>query len=256
MILRRMTYGMLIITLLCLASCGPTGPKSHKVTVATAANMQFAMRELIQVFTDSTGIPCDMSVGSSGKLTAQIKAGAPFDIFVSADTLYANEIYASKRAEGPPRIYAYGQLVLWQMADSPVPALGRLSLEGTRHIAMANPNIAPYGKAAKEVMQHLGIYDQVESKLVFGESIAQTNQFILSQAADMGFTARAVVLSPTMQGKGKWEAVEPGLYEPIAQAAVLLKNQTEQKLEASAFYDFLFTPSAQKILDRYGYALP
>jgi len=156
-----------------------------KITIATAANMQFAMEELITAFTDKTGIPCTMVVSSSGKLTAQIIAGAPYDIFVAADMKYPQEIYEKGLAQRPPKIYAYGTLVLWSLLDEVIPSLPILEENIINHIAIANPKTAPYGKAAKMILEEKGIYNTLEEKLVFGESIAQTNQFILSKAVEI-----------------------------------------------------------------------
>ena len=229
---------------------------SHdKFTVATAANMQFVMRELTESFTKETGIQCEIIVGSSGKLTAQIKQGAPFDLFVSANMKYPEDLYISGFTTKEPTIYAYGRLVLWTMSSSVNLSLNFLTSREVKHIAVANSRIAPYGIPAIEVLKKEGIYDEVKDKLVFGESISQTNQFITSEVAEVGFTAKSVVLSPNMKENDNWIEMNINSYKQIAQGAVILKNRNDHREAAQKFYDFLLSKKAGKILNKYGYAL-
>jgi len=229
---------------------------SQKVTVAVAANMQYAMKSLKQTFEKQTGITVDVIIGSSGKLTQQIEEGAPFDVFISADTKYPDELYDKKFAVAAPKIYAEGLLVLWT-ARSDIKLSSNLQLLGAdqiKKIAIANPKTAPYGVAAEEALKYYKIYDKVQSKLVYGESISQTNQFILTQSADIGFTAKSVVLSSEMKGKGKWVAVDTKAYTPISQAAALLQHGEENNKEAAEkFFNFLYSTSANEIYKKFGY---
>jgi len=227
--------------------------QGDSLTIATSANMQFAMQELADRFSAEAGIPCKITLSSSGKLTAQIREGAPFDLFVSADMKYPEALYQEGLGERPPKVYAYGKLVLYTLSNSLEPSLEKLSDPGVQHIAMANPETAPYGAAALEVLRHYGLYQAVQEKLVYGESIAQTNQFIVSRAAEMGFTAMAAVRSPEMQGKGRWSAIDPQTYSPIAQGALLLKGNAQKQAAALAFYEYLSSPEAAGILEKYGY---
>ncbi len=236
-----------------LYACTP--PQAPKLVIATAANMQFAMEELVAVFSAKTQLSCETVVGSSGKLTAQIQAGAPFDVFVSADLRYPERLHQAGLTTGPTQVYAYGQLVLWSLAADVVPQLDELTSPETKHIAVANPQTAPYGQAAQEVLQKTGLLDNVQQKLVFGESIAQTNQFIISGAAESGFTALSVVQSDAMQGQGKWQIISPALYQPIAQGVVILSSD-KPKAAAEAFVRFLLSPEAKVILDKFGYLPP
>lgn len=226
------------------------------LTIAASANMQYAMEELIERFTEESGISCELIVGSSGKLTAQIVEGAPFDLFFSADMKYPQEIYNKGLASGPPRIYAYGYLVFWSLDISR--ELNRQGLldEEVRHIAMANPETAPYGRAAEDLLKGMGVYEQIQFKLVFGESIAQTNQFILSGTAEVGLTALSVVSAPGAKGKGQWKEADQALYEPIAQGLVRLKKSNPEKEKwARSFDDFLGSQRAIDILHKFGYGL-
>lgn len=226
------------------------------LTIAASANMQYAMEELIDRFTEESGISCELIVGSSGKLTAQIVEGAPFDLFFSADMKYPQEIFNKGLASVPPRIYAYGYLVFWSLdEDRELNRQGLLSDE-VRHIAMANPETAPYGRAAVELLKGMRVYDRIQTKLVFGESIAQTNQFILSGTAEVGLTARSVVSSPGARGKGQWKEADQTLYEPIAQGLVHLKGRNLEKEQwAQSFDDFLQSDTAIDILHKFGYGL-
>ncbi|MCM1982382.1 molybdate ABC transporter substrate-binding protein [Lyngbya confervoides] len=233
-------------------------PQTDALTIATAANMQFAMADLTQAFTQTAGINCKTILGSSGKLTAQIQSGAPFDLFVSADLNSPQVLDRDGFTLAPPQVYAYGKLVLWTTVPNLQPSLVALTEDRVRRIAIANPRTAPYGAAALAVLNHHKIYDGVKQKLVRGESIAQVNQFIQSQAADMGFTAKAVVLSSQLQGQGQWVDLDPQSYEAIAQAVVVLKaaastGSGDRSLEAQKFVEFLFSDSGQTILRRYGY---
>ena len=244
---------ILVGILFSLSSCQKM--RSDKLTIAVSANMQYAMEELTQEFTDSTGVPCELVIASSGKLTAQIIEGAPFDLFLSADMKYPETIFSKGLAFGEPEVYAYGHLVFWSLAaEQDFTESGLLSGE-VRHIAVANPTTAPYGAAAFELLKAMGIFHQVQQKLVYGESIAQTNQFILSGTAEVGITARSVVSSPAAQGRGYWTEADSSLYQPIAQGLVILKNDPERLDRALAFNAFLRSPAANKILHKFGYGI-
>ncbi len=248
--MRRLLVWVVIGIGLLFSACG--GKHSADLVIATAANMQFAMEALAEAFTAKTGIACQLIISSSGKLTAQIKEGAPFDVFVSADMKYPTELFAAGLTLQEPQIYAYGQLVLWSRKGTSPPNIQDLPQPTIRHIALANPKTAPYGQAAMEVLTHYKLLEQVEEKLVYGESIAQTNQFILSEAAEVGFTAQSVVRSPRMKEEGHWSAIPQDIYRPIAQGIVLLQGDRVHT-GAQAFYDFIFSSEARRILEAYGY---
>lgn len=245
---------LIISSLLLLVGCGKQ--PTEKLHIATAANMQFAMDVLTEAFTAKTGIACETVISSSGKLTAQIKEGAPFEVFVSADLKYPQALADAQLTEGPVRVYAYGQLVLWTQVPNLDPSMASLTQPEIRHIAMANPKTAPYGIAAEQVLAYYQLADSVQPKLVFGESIAQTNQFIISQAAEIGFTARSVVEAPALQDKGSWLDLPAESYEPIAQGVVVLRSNGKNLPQAQQFADFLLTQQAQDILVKFGYLVP
>ncbi|MFC6859452.1 molybdate ABC transporter substrate-binding protein [Zunongwangia atlantica] len=228
--------------------------ESDVLKIATAANMQFAMNDLIETFQQETGIQCEIVITSSGKLTAQIKAGAPFDVFVSADLKYPNTLFKEGFGEEKPKIYANGTLVLWTTSENIEPSLDILFKEKIKHIAVANPKTAPYGRATEEFLEKTGKFNELESKLVFGESISAVNRYIHSGSAAIGFTAKSVVLSPKMKNVGNWIEIDPSQYSSIQQAALLLKSEQPETIKnARKFYEFLFSAKAKEILEEYGY---
>ncbi|MDX1666819.1 MAG: molybdate ABC transporter substrate-binding protein [Saprospiraceae bacterium] len=241
-------------------SCGSrSGDRDPRLLVAAAANVQFAMEALETAFERESGIEIEVIVSSSGKLTAQIRQGAPYDLLISADTLYPGVLYREGYALRPPEIYAYGSLVLWSLQDDialegDLLFLGREDIE---KIALANPLNAPYGKETIRALESKGLLSKLESKLVYGESIAQTNQYILSRACQVGFTAKSVVVSPRVAGVGQWVEVAEELYRPIAQGVVITRSGEEKYPELSRkFYTFLFGESATQIFREFGYDLP
>ena len=149
-------FGILIVVVYTLAGC-QGGPNSN-LTIATAANMQFAMKALIKGFEASSGVTCHMVVSSSGKLTAQVKEGAPYDVFVAANLKYPNAVYEAGLAHFPAKVYALGALVLWSMDEGITPSLEVLTDPSIHHIAIANPKTAPYGLAAEETLKAHGLF--------------------------------------------------------------------------------------------------
>jgi len=227
---------------------------AQKLRVAVAANAQFVAKVLAAEFKKTNGIDADLIIGSSGKLTTQIEQGAPFDVFMSADMKYPRELHQKKLTTAPPKIYAYGTLVLWSKNTDLSKRLAALSGSSVRKIAIANPTLAPYGEAAEQAMKKSGLLSKLKSKFVYGESIAQVNQYLLSGAADVVFTAQSVVLDPAQKDVGTWIAVNPKLYQPIAQGMVVLKSAKGiNRTNAVKFYQFLLGKKAKEIFTTYGY---
>jgi molybdate transport system substrate-binding protein len=244
-----------ILTLLSLAfllACSAPRERAT-LTIATAANMQFAMEALTAAFTASSGIACEPVISSSGKLTAQIRAGAPYGVLVSADLKYPQALFDEGLATAAPRVYAYGTLVLWTQLPGQAPTIDWLLTDSVRHLAIANPLTAPYGVAALEVLDYYQLRPALAGKLVYGESIAQTNQFVRSGAAEAGFTAMSIVRAPGMRGQGRWLEIDPRLYTPIAQGVVVVRGAQAREAQAQQFVDFLFSAAAQDILQNFGY---
>lgn len=226
-----------------------------KVIIASSSNMQYAIKEMATSFTKETGIKCEIVLGSSGKLMAQITNNAPYDIFISADSKYPNTLYKNNKALYPPKTYAYGTLVLWSNHPDISPSLKILSSDDVNHIAIANPKTAPYGIAAMNVLNDFGLYEKTKHKLVYGESISQVNQFINTGSTEIGFTAKSVVLSLSLKNKGKWVAVPQNSYSPITQSAIIIKHNKVSP-QTIQFYDFLFSKQAEQILENFGYLVP
>jgi molybdate transport system substrate-binding protein len=235
-----------------------TPAAANSLTIAVAANVQFAFKDLQAAFTRETGIDVQTIIGSSGKITAQVRSGAPFDVFLSADMHYPQTLHKEGLASRAPITYAYGTLVLWTMSDIDLtPGLKVLADPKVHKVAIADPKLAPYGRAALQALAHYQIADSVHAKAVFGENVSQVNQYIYSQNVDAGFTAKSVVLSPAMRGKGHWIEAPQDSYQAIAQGVVILKHGTDNAEEdCKRFVNFLTSAAARTILANYGYRLP
>ena len=236
---------------------GCNDPKNEQVLlIAASANTQFAIKKIIQKFTKTTGIRCELIVGSSGKHTAQILQGAPYHIFLSADQKYPKLINNNGLTSEPPVTYGYGQLVLWTTNKKIEATIENITSTTVKRIAIPDPDLAPYGEAAMDVLNYYQIYERVKPKLVFAESVSQVNHFVLTGAVGLGFTSLSTVIAKNTKDKGRWLQVPSISYKPIAQDAVLItKNNTE--IEASKkFMEFIISDEAGKILKNFGYLLP
>ncbi len=227
-----------------------------KVSVAVASNMQGVIASLNAAFEEDSHVKVETNIESSGKLYAQIIQGAPYDVFVSADMKYPQQLFKKGFAANVPTTYAIGQLVLWtpntQMKIGT--DLQILLSPGIRKIAMGNPISAPYGKAAEEALKYYKLYDKVRPKLIFGESISQTEQFVTVGGADLGFIAKSLVMSEKINGKGNWVDIDSRAYTPIKQGVAILKHGEANNKEVSKlYYQFLFSPKARAIFAKYGY---
>lgn len=242
------------LLLLCAGSLGYAEP----LTVAVAANVKYAFADLQQAFAQESGSEIRGVFGSSGKLAAQIRSGAPFDIFLSADMEFPEALYKDGLAVTAPKVYANGVLVLWTLNPLDLSkGIKILNDQSVQKIAVANPRLAPYGREAINALEHFGMQAEVERKLIYGESISQVNQYIDSRSADIGFTAKSVVLAPEVKGVGKWIELPKDSYQPIAQGVVLLKHGAETNgPTARRFMEFLASPVARGIFERYGYLMP
>lgn len=254
MISLRMLF---FICFLCANTLGSL--RAQEIRVAAAADLKFALDDIAADFNKLTGVIIAPTYGSSGNFFMQIQSGAPFDIFLSADVDYPHKLGSAGFADpGTLQQFATGRIVLWMRQDSSLD-LPRLQWNAlldpaVKKIAIANPEHAPYGRAALAALRQAGIYDQVRSKFVFGENISQAAQFVQSGNADVGIIALSLALSPVMKSGKRWD-IPPDTYPKIAQAAVILKQSTH-KQAASAFLEFLRTEAAHKILQRYGFDAP
>ncbi len=233
----------------------PLAARADTALAAVAANFAETAEALLPAFRTATGHDIEFTTGSTGKLYAQIGAGAPFDILLSADAATpARLLDEGKAIAGSAFTYAVGRLTLWSTEPSRIGEDGRTVLEtpNLRFVAIANPDLAPYGVAAREALTSLGLWDALQSKIVMGQNIGQTNSMVASGAAEVGFVALSAVLSPRTENKGSRWDVPQELFTPIRQDAVLL-NPGADNAAAQAFLDFLRTPEAAEVIDRFGY---
>jgi molybdate transport system substrate-binding protein len=234
---------------------------AETLIVAAAADLTYCLAELNKAFQAQHGdVEVRLSTGSSGNFFAQIQNGAPFDVFLSADVHYPEElIKAGDAVQASLFIYGSGRLVLWTNKPQTVDLTRGLdALRDTRavqKVAIANPEHAPYGRAAKAALQKAGLWDEIQPRLVIGENIAQALQYVETQNADAGLVALALVRSPRLGGIGKYTEVDDRLYPPLNQAAVITRHGAD-KAAAKAYLEFLRSTAARAAFDKYGFKPP
>lgn len=229
---------------------------AKELNLALAANVSYAIDDLIKEFNKTNkNIKVKYVIGSSGKLTAQIKNGAPYDLFLSANMKYPNTLYKKNLTLNKPLVYAKGSLALLSTKAKGLSSkLKLLTNKGIKRIAIANPKTAPYGIASKEALKKSNLYEKIKNKLIFGESISQTVSYTVT-AADIGFIAKSSLYSKKMKKFKKninWVEVDDSLYTPTKQGIVILKK-TKVKDEAQAFFNFIKSKNAKNIFKKYGY---
>jgi len=232
---------------------------AQSLRIAAASDLQFALGDLAAQYEKQSGAKLAITYGSSGNFFAQIQSGAPFDLFFSADIAYPQKLIDTGFAESDSRYtYAFGRIVLWLPPESPlIPAnlqWNTLLDARIQKFAIANPDHAPYGRAAVAALQKAGLYERLKSKLVYGENISQAAQFVQSGGAQAGILAMSLTFAPAMKSGKYWE-IPRDLYPPLEQAVVLLKSSSN-KPAARTFLAFLHTESARDTLARYGFTLP
>lgn len=251
-ILKQMFLSWFLLTLnFCFAS-------GDKVTIVAAANFKPALDSILAVYKlQNPDENIQVTYGSSGKFYEQITNGAPFDLFFSADMNYPMKLREKKIAISPVKLYAIGRLVIWSRKINPeIDGMKSLSGPDVKKIAIANPATAPYGARAMEAMKFYHIYDEVKSRLVFGENIAQTAQFVVFGAADIGIIALSDALSQPMKiENGKYFVIPGESYKPLEQGCVILKH-AKNNPSAAKFFDFISSGIAAGIISNFGYLLP
>jgi len=236
-------------------------PAVHEVSVAAAADLKFALDEIVREFgKQNKQVRINLAYGSSGNFYSQLANQAPFDIFLSADLDYPRRL--SQQGFTLPDsefAYAVGRIVVWVPADSPIEVeklqMDALKHSSVTHIAIANPQHAPYGRAAEAAMRTLGVYDSVKTKLVLGENVAQTLQFVQSGNAEIGIVALALAVAPTVRGQGRFWEVPLDRYPRMEQGGVILKWAKDPDA-ARTFRAFLMEPTGRSILKTYGFFSP
>jgi len=249
----KLNHRSLLVILAVLLAIAPA--RAAEISVAAAADLKFAMVDLAAQFEKKTGNKVNVTYGSSGNFFSQLQNAAPFDLLFSADVDYAQKLESAGLAEaGSLYRYAVGNLALWAPADSQLDlAAGwKVLLDDRVHkIAIANPDHAPYGRAAVAALQKAGIYERVKPKLVLGDNISQAAQFAQSDNAQLAIVALSLATSPGMRDGKRWD-IPPEMHPPIEQAAVLIKN-AKNKEAARAFLDFVKTKEARATLAKYGF---
>ncbi|MEO6564461.1 MAG: molybdate ABC transporter substrate-binding protein [Casimicrobiaceae bacterium] len=237
-------------------------PATHAAppNIAAASDLQFVLTEIAESFRRSTGQDLKIAFGSSGNFRRQIAEGAPFEMFLSADEAYVEALAAEGRTEDAGVRYATGRIVLFVptgsslKADATLADLGAAARDGRlRRLAIANPEHAPYGRAAREALQKAGIWPQVAPKLALGENVSQAAQFASSGAAQAGIVANSLARSPALAGKGESVLLSSTLHAPLHQRMVLTRRASPV---ARAFFAYLQQPAARAVFRRYGFSLP
>lgn len=248
-----------LASLVVVAGCqSPSAPR--EITVAAASDLQFALDDILNEFrTARPDLQPRVSYGSSGNFFAQISRGAPFDVFLSADVEYITRLEVERLTRPEGRfVYAVGRIVLWALNTVPFDVTRGpdvLKSPLVRKIAIANPRHAPYGEAAAAALRSLGLYDEVESKLVFGENVAQAAQFVEGGAADVGIIALSLALSPTLLKEGRYWEVPLDAYPRMEQGGAILK-MTRDPEAARALTAFMVGSRGRAVLKRFGFFLP
>lgn len=228
-----------------------------ELQVAAAADLKFAMNEIVEAFRQiHPDDKIDVIYGSSGKFHAQIQQGAPFDLYFSADIAFPRKLEQQGLSVGPTRPYAVGRIVLWSnVRDASRMTLADLADPAIRKIAIANAHHAPYGKRAEEALRSAGLWERLQDKLVQGENIAQTAQFVQTGNAEVGIIALSLALNPVLAAAGGYHLIDDKLHEPLEQGFIITKRAGNNPL-ASAFADFMSGQKARAIMIRYGFVLP
>jgi molybdate transport system substrate-binding protein len=234
-----------------------------EVLVAAASDLTFPIKEIITQFQQRTGNTVKLILGSSGNFQAQIANGAPFDVYLSADVDYVRQLDRSGLVEpGSIYVYAVGRIVIWVPNGSPIDVqkfgIQSLLQPAAKRVAIANPNTAPYGRAAVAALRHFNVYDRVSARLVLGENIAQTAQFVSTGAADIGIIAHSSALADPMHSAGKYWEIPTDAYPRLDQAMAILKQARKAgHFEAArAFYEWFRNDGSRAILKKYGFSLP
>lgn len=241
----------------CLLVVGHTAHAEEKITIAAAADLKFALDEIVALFKSThPAAQIETIYGSSGQFSTQIRQGAPYDIYFSADIAYPRALKAEGLGASEVQPYAVGRIVLWsQSRDATRSSLADLTDPSIRKIAIANPAHAPYGKRAEEALKTAGVWEKIGPKLVYGENIAQTAQFVQSGNAQVGIIALSLAISPELAKQGSYALIPDKLHQPLEQGFIITKRAADNLL-AREFAGFMASKAARTIMARYGFVLP
>ena len=231
--------------------------QQEKILIAAASDLKFALDSVITVFKKNNSGTVDITYGSSGKLFEQISNGAPFDIFFSADINYPKQLQEKGLTASETYAYGVGRIVLWSKKIDPnKDGMKSLRSPSIKKVAIANPAHAPYGKRAEEALNYYKVFEFVKGKLVFGENISQTAQFVTTGAADMGIVALSLAVSPAMKKEGgKYYLIPETSHNRLEQGTVITRHGKGNDL-ANAFMEFIKSSTAHTILNHFGFTKP
>lgn len=257
---RRAAFLAVALALVATAVDARAADRSGTGVIAAASDLQFALDKIVATFTADTGLSVKLTFGSSGNFARQIRQGAPFDLYLSADEDYVLDLARDGFTRDGGMLYAIGRIVMMTPHGSPLEADGTLTSLATAldegritRFAIANPDHAPYGKRAEEALKHKGLGDAIRPHLVVGENVSQAAQFATSGNAEGGIVAYSLALAPQVAARGRFELIPEDWHAPLRQRMVLLKDAGPV---AERFYDYLQQPAARKIFEQYGFALP
>jgi molybdate transport system substrate-binding protein len=252
--MRRLFLGLPLLLL------GRSAAAQPAPLVAAASDLQFALPEAAGRFTADSGHALRLSFGSSGNIARQIEQGSPVELFLSADEALVVRLHAGGHTRDPGVLYAIGRIALLAPPGSPIRAEGgmeavreALSAGRITRFAIANPEHAPYGRAAMEALQASGLWEAIRPRLALGETVSQAAQFALAGGSQGGIVAYSLVLAPALQGRGHWTLLPEALHAPLRQRMALTRRAGPV---AERFHAFLRQPAARDILRRHGFAVP
>jgi molybdate transport system substrate-binding protein len=251
---RRICLTLLYSAILISSHCA----YAQSTTIAVAANLKDAFAEILTAFKPSSAPAIRVVYGSSGNLSTQIMNGAPFSLFIAADEHFPLELYKNGKTVDEGAIYAIGKLAIIAKTSSGISLLGGKSgiaqaISKANKVAIAKPELAPYGKAAVDYLKGQGLWDLAKDKLVYADNIGSATAYVMSGAADIGFTALSLAKSPEVAKQIQFVLLDDGLYQPIKQRMVLIKGAPQ---EAVDLYRFMQESQAKSILNKYGYITP
>lgn len=241
----------------CMTLFTLTNTTAQKVRIAAAADLRYAMDDLMATYKKSNpDADIEAIYGSSGNAFTQIlNGGAPYDMYFSADISYPQKLYEAGLTVHQPVLYAIGRIVLWSSSLDVSKGLAVLTENPRARVAIANPSHAPYGKRALETLRHYGLFDKAQAQLIYGENISQAAQFCLTGNAQIGILALSLALAPNMQNNGSYYLIDDASHNPLLQGFVILK-QAKNKPLAHDFAKYLSSPQAITLFEKYGFVLP
>jgi molybdate transport system substrate-binding protein len=229
---------------------------SQTVKIAAAGNLRYILDDIKALYqAKNPKVKIDISLGATGALTQQIMNGAGYDLFMAADKIYPDKLKDMGYTSGEVKTYAFGKLVLWSNMVDVSKGIEIVNDKSVTHIAIAKPEVAPYGARAIECLKYYKLLESIKEKIVYADNIAQAAQFAQSGNAQVGFIALAIALSPEMKGKGKYIELAPQSYKPVEQAMVLIKGW-ERNPEAKKFMNFVLSAECKPVFEKFGFIVP